>query len=121
MDVSGQIVYPGHFTSREKGLVSIELDSGWVLQLVWMDRRRDSSVASAKIWTPDLPAYILVIVLTVLPDIDLKIIHKSILIERDGRFGLVCLIHDSNSWNASLYTFISIKLCKMCFHVVNHV
>ncbi len=37
---------------------------------------------------PDLPAYILVIVLTVLPHTDLKIIEKSILIKRDGRFGL---------------------------------
>ena len=33
----------------------------------------------------------------------------------------VCLIHDRNSWNASLNTFISLKFCKMGFHVVNRV
>ncbi len=49
MDVSGQTVCPGHFTAREKGLVFIELEAGWVLEQVWMFWRRDSSVASAKI------------------------------------------------------------------------
>ncbi len=33
----------------------------------------------------------------------------------------VCLIHDRNSWNASLNMVISLKLCKMGFDVVNHV
>jgi len=49
MDVSGQTVCPCHFTAREKAVVSIELEAGWVLELVWMFWRRDSSLASAKV------------------------------------------------------------------------
>jgi len=40
------------------------LEAGWALELVWMFWRSDSSIAPAKIWTADLPAYIRVIVLT---------------------------------------------------------
>ena len=39
----------GHFTATEKVLVFIELEAGWVLQLVWMIWRRDNSLALAKI------------------------------------------------------------------------
>jgi hypothetical protein len=46
--VSGESLCPGHFTSREKALVFIELDVGWVLELVWMFWRRDNYLASAK-------------------------------------------------------------------------
>ena len=49
MDVNGQTVYTGHFTAREKAVVLIELEAGWVLQLVWMFWRRDSSLALSKI------------------------------------------------------------------------
>jgi len=62
-------------------VVFIELDAGWVLELVWMFWRRDSSVVPAKILTPDIAVYIVVIVLSVLPHTDLKIIQKSILIK----------------------------------------
>ena len=88
MDVSGQTVCTGHFIAREKALVFTELGVGWVLDLVWMFWRRDSSVAPAKIWTPDLPVYILVIVLIMLPHNDLKVMQKAVLIKWDGRFGL---------------------------------
>jgi hypothetical protein len=59
----------------------LEFEAGWVLELVWMLWRRDSSGAAAKIRTPDLPAYIVVILLIVLPHTDLKIIQKSVLIK----------------------------------------
>jgi hypothetical protein len=89
----------------DKALVYIELETGWVLQLVWMFWGRHSFLASAKIWTkdfpiqctdyaaakiwtPDLTAYILVSLLTVLPHTDLKIKQKSVLRKWDGRFGL---------------------------------
>jgi hypothetical protein len=64
------------------------LEAEWVLELVWMFWRIDSSLAPAKIWTPDLPAYILVILLIVLPHTDLKIIQKFVLIRWNGSFGL---------------------------------
>jgi hypothetical protein len=70
--VSGQTVCTGHFTAREK--------AGWVLELVWMFWRKDSSFASAEIRTADLPAYIQVIVLNILPHAGLKKMHKSVLI-----------------------------------------
>jgi hypothetical protein len=35
----------GHFTARKKALVFIELEAGWMLELVWMFWRRESSVA----------------------------------------------------------------------------
>ena len=49
MDVSDETVCPGQFTAREKALVFIEVEDGWVLELVWMFWRRDSSPAPAKI------------------------------------------------------------------------
>jgi hypothetical protein len=49
MDVKGQTVCPGHFTAREKGLVCIELEDWWALELVWMFWRRDSYLTSAKV------------------------------------------------------------------------
>jgi len=48
-DVSGQTVCPGHFTARDKALVVIELEAGWVLELVWMFWKKDRSFAAAKI------------------------------------------------------------------------
>jgi hypothetical protein len=45
-------------------------------------------IAAVKIRTPDLPVYILVIVLTVVPHTDLNIIEKSLLMKKDGSFGL---------------------------------
>jgi hypothetical protein len=48
-------------------VVVIELEAGWVLELAWMFWRKDSYLAPSKILTPDLPLYILVIVLTMLP------------------------------------------------------
>jgi hypothetical protein len=50
MDVSGQIVCPGHFTAKEKALVFIDLEAAWVLELVWMFWRRDISLAPVKIF-----------------------------------------------------------------------
>jgi len=47
--VSGQTVFAGHFTAKEKAQVFIELEAGWVLELVWMFWRRDSSLVPAKI------------------------------------------------------------------------
>jgi len=55
----------------------------------------------AKIWTPDLPGYILVSVLTMLSQTDLKIIRKSVLTEREGRFGLNVFV----SWQEFLEEF----------------
>jgi len=49
----------------------LELEAEWVLELIWMCWRRDSSLAADKIWTPDLPAYIQSYWL--LPHTDLKI------------------------------------------------
>ena len=43
---------------------------------------------AAKIWTPDIPGYILVNVLIMIPQTDFKIIRKSVLTEWEGRFGL---------------------------------
>jgi len=65
--VDGQTVCCGHFKATEKALVFIELDVRWLLELAWMFWRKDSSLAPSKILTPDLPAYIPVIVLTMLP------------------------------------------------------
>ena len=48
--MSGQTVCPGHFTARDKALVVIELEAGWVLELVWMFWKKDRSFAAAKIW-----------------------------------------------------------------------
>ena len=50
------------------------------LQLVWIFWRSDSSIVSPKISTEDVPWYILVILLIMMPDTDLKIIKKSVLI-----------------------------------------
>ena len=66
MHVSGRTACNAHFTVREKARVFIKLEVGWALELVWMFWRKDSSLASAKIWTPYLPAYIFVIILTML-------------------------------------------------------
>jgi hypothetical protein len=49
MDVGGQTVCTGHFTAGEIALVFIELEAGWLLELVGMFWRRDSSLAPAKI------------------------------------------------------------------------
>jgi len=38
-----------HFITRDKALVLIELEAEWVLELVWMFWRRDSSLVTAKI------------------------------------------------------------------------
>ena len=46
--MSDQTVCTGHFAARDMALVFIELDAGWVLELVWMFWRRDSSVVPAK-------------------------------------------------------------------------
>jgi hypothetical protein len=67
-------------------LFFIELEAGWVLELVWMFWRREFSCCCQDL-NPDLPACIHVTVLTVLPHTDVQIIHKSIIIW-DGRFGL---------------------------------
>jgi hypothetical protein len=67
--------------ATEKALVFIELETGWTLELAWIFWRKDSSLAPSKILTPDLPAYILVIVLIMLPLTALKVIQKSILIK----------------------------------------
>jgi len=40
----------GHFTATEKGVVFIELQAGWALEMVWMFWRWDSSLASAKMF-----------------------------------------------------------------------
>jgi hypothetical protein len=48
MDVSGQTVCTRHFIASEKALVFIELEAGWVLELVWIFWRRDSSLAPPK-------------------------------------------------------------------------
>ena len=47
--MSGQTVCTGQFTAREKHLVFIDLEAGWVLELVWMFWRMDSSFVSHKI------------------------------------------------------------------------
>jgi len=60
----------------------------WLLELVWIFWRRRSCLASVKIWTADLPAYVPVIVLTVLPHNGWKITQKSLLTKWDGGFGL---------------------------------
>jgi len=61
--VSGQTVFTGHFTARNKALVFIELEAGWVLELVCIYWRGDSSLAPTKIRNPGFAAYILVAVL----------------------------------------------------------
>jgi len=116
--VSNETEPTGTLTVREKALIYIQLEAGWVLELVRMFWRRYSSLASAKIWTqdlpiqcthyfaakiwtPDLPGYILVSVLTMLPQTYLKIIRKSVLTEREGRFGLNMLV----SWQEFLDEF----------------
>jgi hypothetical protein len=48
---------------------NLELEAGWVLELVWMFWRRDSAVASVKILTP---VYIVVIVFNMLSHTGLK-------------------------------------------------
>jgi hypothetical protein len=92
MDVSGQTVRLGHFTATEIAEDFIDLDAGWALELVWIFWRRKNSIASAKICTPDIPAYILVIILNVMPHTDLKIIQMSVLMKWDGWFVLVELV-----------------------------
>jgi hypothetical protein len=48
---------------------------GWVgAEAFWMFWRIDISIACAKICTPDLPTYIVAILMIVLPHTDLKII-----------------------------------------------
>ena len=74
MNVSRQTVCTGHFTAREKVLVFIELEAGWVLELVWMFC---CSLVPTEIRTPDLPAYILVIILNVLHCTGLKKVQKG--------------------------------------------
>jgi len=110
MYVSGQTVCTGHFTAWGKALVSIEFEAGRVLERALMFWRRASSIVPAKFWTPDIPAYILVIVLTVLLHTDLKIIQTSILIKWDWRFGLDVFDHDRNSWKVPPNMVISIEV-----------
>jgi len=43
---------------QRKRLVFIELEAGWLLELVWMFWRMDSSFVSLKICTPDIPDHI---------------------------------------------------------------
>ena len=62
MGESGGTVHLGHFTAREKAGFG-----GWVGAGTGLDILEENiSVAPAKIWTPDLPAYILVILLIML-------------------------------------------------------
>jgi hypothetical protein len=120
-DLSGHTVCPGHFTAREMALVLVELEAGCALELAWMFWRKDSSLAPSKIWTPDFPAYILVTVLTMLPLTDLKVIQKSVLINRDGRLGLDAF----GSWQEFQEGFSEhsdfCELCKREFLIVNRV
>ena len=88
VDGCGWAVCPDHFMATGKALVFIELEAEWALELAWIFWRKDSSLAASKIWTPNLLAYILVIVLTMLPLTDLKVIQKSILINWDRMLGL---------------------------------
>jgi hypothetical protein len=53
----------------------LDLEAGWPLALIWMFWKRDNSLAPVKIFTSDLPAYILVIFLIMIPHTDLKIIQ----------------------------------------------
>jgi hypothetical protein len=39
----------GYFTAREKAVIFLKLEAGWVLELVWMFCRRDSSIVPVKI------------------------------------------------------------------------
>jgi len=66
----------------------LDLEAGWALEPVWIFWRKNVSVAPAKIWTPDLPAYILVILLIMLSHTEWKIIQKFVLIEWNGGFWL---------------------------------
>ena len=68
--------------------IKLEFETGRALELVWLFWRMDISIGSAKIWTPYLQAYILVILLIMLPHTDMKIIQKSVLIKWNGNFGL---------------------------------
>ena len=116
--MSNETQPPGHFSAREKALVYIELEAGWVLELVRLFWRRYNSLASAKIWTqdlpiqcthyvaatiwtPELPGYILVSVLIMMPQTDFKIIRKPVLTEQEGRFGLDVFV----SWQEFLEEF----------------
>jgi len=49
MDVSGQTVGTTHFTTSVKDVVLLELEAGWVLELVWLFWRTDSSLVRATI------------------------------------------------------------------------
>jgi hypothetical protein len=49
VDVSVETQPPGDFSAREKALVYIELEAGWVLELVWVYWRRHGFLGSAKI------------------------------------------------------------------------
>jgi len=129
--VSAQTVCTGHFTAREKSLDLIELEAGCVLELIWMFWRTDSSIAPAKIWTPYLLAYVLVILLTVLLlDTDLKIIQKSVLMKWNC-CGLDVFDSWLDFWKASMDMVISLEVlekgisctvsCLTSFHVGNEV
>jgi hypothetical protein len=48
MDVSDETQPSGHFSAKEKALVYIELEAGWVLELVWV-YWRSGFLAAAKI------------------------------------------------------------------------
>jgi len=50
----------------------LELEAVWVMEMAWMFWKRNISISPAKIWTADVPGYIPVFLLSLLPRIDLR-------------------------------------------------
>jgi len=84
------------------------LEAWWMLERLWKVLRVDISIAAANIWTPDLPSYILVILLILLPHTCLKIIQKPVLLK--GNVSFVSEICDCKFRNSSMAIEISLEI-----------
>jgi hypothetical protein len=61
VNIKTRVLYP-----QERTLVPIKDEAGWALQTVWTLWKRETSLASTLIWTPDRPTHRLVTVTTLL-------------------------------------------------------
>jgi hypothetical protein len=101
----------GHFTATEKAVVFIELETGWVLELVWMFWRRESLLPLLRLEPKSSIVYPSHCTDCAAPygfEDNTKVsffLHNEM-----GSLDWMCLIHDRNSWKVSLKIVISLEV-----------